>query len=174
MRYALSGAIAASLLGSAALAGPDKVEFPGGYQDKFTHYSTVNRADERRQVVKIFANDVALASVKDGAPLESGSVLVMEVYKAKLDADENPVVGGDGFFEPGEMAAVTVMETREGWGADYPEAWRNGEWEFAAFKPDDHTLVERDYQPCFACHKPLAESDYLFSLDALAQAAGGS
>jgi hypothetical protein len=172
MRYALSGAIAASLLGSAALAGPDKVEFPGGYQDKFTHYSTVNRADERRQVVKIFANDVALASAKDGAPLESGSVLVMEVYKAKLDADENPVVGGDGFFELGDMAAIAVMESRAGWGEEYPEAIRNGTWEYALFNPQEHTLIERDHQPCFECHKPLHEADYVFSFDALRKAAG--
>ena len=44
-------------------------------------------------------------------------------------------------------------------------------WPFAAFKPDDHSLVERDYQPCFACHKPMHEADYLFSLDALTKAA---
>jgi hypothetical protein len=172
MRTTLLAAAAASLIGSAAVAGPESVQFPEGYEDGFTHYSTVNRADERKQVVKIFANDVALASAKDGAPLDSGSVLVMEVYKAKLDADENPVIGGDGYFEPDEMVAVTVMETRDGWGAGYPEEWRNDEWEFAAFSPDDHALVERDYQPCFACRKPLHESDYLFSFDALTEVAG--
>ena len=69
---------------------------------------------------------------------------------------------------------VVMVTTRTGWGAEYPDEWRNGEWEFAAFKADDHSLVERDYQPCFACHKPLAEADYLFSFDALKQAAGGS
>jgi hypothetical protein len=158
----------------AALAGPDLVEYPDGYQDNFTHYATRNRADERKQVVKIFANDVALASARDGAPLDSGSVIVMEVYKAELDANEQPVTGADGFFVPAELAAITVMETRTGCGADYPDAWRNDEWEFAAFSAADHAPVERDYQPCFACHKPLAESDFLFSLDALQQAAGGS
>jgi hypothetical protein len=172
MRYTLSGTLAACLLGSAALAGPDKVSYPEGYQDQFTHYATVNRADERKQVVKIFANDTALASAKDGAPLDNGSVLVMEVYKAKLDADENPVVGSDGFFEPDEMAAIAVMESREGWGEEYPEEIRNGNWEYALFAPEEHTLIERDYQPCFECHKPLHESDYVFSFDALSEAAG--
>jgi hypothetical protein len=158
----------------AALAGADLVAYPEGYQEDFTHFTTRNRADERKQVVKIFANDKALASAKDGAPLETGSVIVMEVYKAELDANEQPVVGADGFFVPAELAAITVMETRTGWGANYPAEWRNDEWEFAAFTADDHSLVERDYQPCFACHKPLAEADFLFSLDALKQAAGGS
>jgi hypothetical protein len=173
MRCTLLGAAALTLAAAVAHAGPKSVTFPEGYESSFTHYTTVNRADERKQVVKIFANDTALASAKDGAPLESGSVIVMEVYKAKLDAQGNPVVGGDGFFEPAELAAITVMEARDGWGADYPEAWRNGTWEFAAFKPDDHGLVERDYQPCFECHKPLDAADYLFSFDALAKAGGG-
>jgi hypothetical protein len=172
--YAI-GAISVLLVpAGTALAGADVVSYPEGYQGSFTHYATVNRADERKQVVKIFANDTALASARDGAPLDSGSVIVMEVYKAELGADEQPVVGADGFFVPAELAAITVMETRPGWGADYPDEWRNDEWEFAAFTAGDHTLVERDYQPCFACHKPLAEADYLFSFDALKKAAGGS
>jgi hypothetical protein len=179
MRYqgllAATGAIgiAAWSVGS-AIAGADLIAYPEGYQESFTHYTTRNRDDKRKQVVKIFANDVALASAKDGAPLDSGSVIVMEVYKAELDANEQPVRGADGLFVPAELAAITVMETRAGWGGEYPEEWRNAEWEFAAFEADDHALVERDYQPCFACHKPLAESDFLFSLDSLEQAAGGS
>jgi hypothetical protein len=172
MRYALSATAVAMLASSAALAGPELIEFPEGYRDSFKPYATVNRADERKQVVKIFANDVAIASAKDGAPLDPGSVLVMEVYKAKLDADQNPVVGSDGFFEQGEMAGIAVMESRAGWGDDYAEQIRNGTWEYALFDAKQHTLVERDYQPCFECHKPLDEADYVFSLDALMDAAG--
>ena len=170
-----TGAVCILLLpAGAALGGADLVSYPEGYQESFTHFTTRNRPDERKQVVKIFANEVALASAKAGDSLDSGSVIVMEIYKAELDANEQPVTGDDGFFVPAELAAITVMETRTGWGADYPDEWRNDEWEFAAFGADDHALVERDYQPCFACHKPLAEADYLFSFDALKQAAGGS
>jgi hypothetical protein len=171
---AATAAMGIALPLSTAIAGSDLVAYPEGYQGNFTHYTTRNRDDERKQVVKIFANDVALASARDGAPLDSGAVIVMEVYRAQLDAAENPVKGDDGFFVPDQLAAITVMETRTGWGADYPEEWRNGGWEYALFKADDHSLVERDYQPCFGCHKPMAESDYLFSLDALTRAAGGS
>jgi Cytochrome P460 len=172
MRYALSASAAAMLISSAALAGPELIEFPDGYQDSFEPYATVNRADERKQVVKIFANDVALASAKDGAPLDPGSVLVMEIYKAKLDADQNPVVGSDGFFEQGDLAGIAVMESRAGWGQEYPEEIRNGTWEYALFDAKEHTLVERDYQPCFECHKPLQQSGFVFSFDALTKAAG--
>jgi Cytochrome P460 len=171
MRHALSATVAGMLISSAAVAGPELIDFPEGYKDSFTPYATVNRADERKQVVKIFANDVALASAEDGAPLDSGSVLVMEIYKAKLDADQNPVAGSDGFFEPGDMAGIAVMESRAGWGEEYPEEIRNRTWEYALFDAKAHTLVERDYQPCFECHKPLQQSDFVFSFDALTDAA---
>ena len=99
-----TGATCIALLSlSPAIAGSDLVAYPDGYQNAFTHYSTRNRDDERKQVVKLFANDVAVASAKDGAPLDSGSVIVMEVYKAKLDAEENPVKGADGYFVPAAM-----------------------------------------------------------------------
>jgi len=172
MRCVLSVTVAGLVVSSVAFAGPELIEFPEGYRDSFSQYATVNRADERKQVVKIFANDVALASAKDGAPLDSGSILVMEIYKAKLDADENPVVGADGFFEPAEMAVIAVMESRAGWGEDYPEEIRNGTWEYAMFDPEQHTLIEREYQSCFECHKPLDQVDYVFSFDALSEAAG--
>jgi hypothetical protein len=172
MPYVWCAAAVALLLGSTALAGPENIKFPEGYQGNFTHYATVNRADDRKQVVKIFANDKALESAKDGAPLDSGSVLVMEVYKAKLDADGHLVLGGDGFFEPGDMAAIAVMESRTGWGEEYPQEIRNGTWEYAIFKAKEHTLDNRDHRPCFECHKPLDASDYVFSFDALTKAAG--
>lgn len=162
-----------ALAGATAMAGPELVAYPEGYQDSFTHYATANRADERKQVVKIFANDVALASAKEGEALASGSVIVLEVYKAKLDADEAPVEGADGYFVPDALAAIAVMESRDGFGEGYAEEIRNGTWEYAMFKGDDHSLMERDYQPCFECHKPLHEADYLFSFGDLVAAAGG-
>jgi hypothetical protein len=177
MRMHLMGAAAVAatmaIAGATAMAGPEQVAFPEGYQDSFTHYATANRADERKQVVKIFANDVALASAKEGEALASGSVIVMEVYKAKLDDQEAPVEGEDGFFVPDALAAIAVMESREGYGEDYAEEMRNGTWEYALFKGDDHSLIERDYQPCFECHKPLHEADYLFSFGDLVAAGGG-
>jgi hypothetical protein len=169
----VAGIALSSVVASVAQAGADQVQLPEGYADAFAHYATINRADDRKQVVKIFANDIALQSAKDGPPLDSGAVIVMEVYKAKLDASENPVVGADGFFEPDALTFIGVMETRDGWGGDYPDEWRNGSWEYAGFKPDDHSFIERDYQPCFECHKPMHEGDYLFSFEALAKAAGG-
>lgn len=153
-----------------ASAGPELVAFPAGYQSDHTHYATANRDDERKQVVKMFANEAALASAKDGVPLDSGSVLTMEVYKAKLDASEEPIMGSDGFFEQGDLAGVVVMESQDGFGADYPDELRNGNWEYAIFKGDG-SRMEKETTACFECHKPLHDTDYVFSFELLSEAA---
>lgn len=159
------------IVASMASAGPELVSFPEGYQSSYTHYATVNRADERKQVVKIFANDTALASVKDGAPLDSGAVIAMEIYKAKLDASEQPVMGSDGFFEQGDLAAIAVMASQDGFGADYPDTLRNGTWEYALFNGDS-SRIDKETTACFECHKPLHDTDYVFSFEQLKTAAG--
>lgn len=159
-------AMAGLLLSVKAYAGPELISFPEGYQDKFTHYVTANRDDERKQVVKIFANDTALASAKDGAPLDSGSVITMEVYKAELDESEQPVMGDDGYFVQGDLAAVVVMESQDGFGEEYPDELRNGTWEYALFKGDG-SRIDKETTACFECHKPLHDTDYVFSFEQL-------
>lgn len=164
-------AIGGLFLSSMATAGPELVAFPEGYQGIFKHYATANRDDERMQVVKIFANDTALGSAKDGAPLDSGSVLTMEIYKAELDENEQPVMGDDGFFVQGDLAAVVVMESQDGFGEEYAEDLRNGTWEYALFKGDG-SRIDKDTTACFECHKPLHDADYVFSFEQLQAAAG--
>jgi len=124
------------------------------------------------QVVKTFANDIALASAKDGAPLDSGAVIAMEVYKAKLDENEQPVMGDDGFFVAGDLAVVVLMESRDGFGEDYSEELRNGTWEYALFKGDG-SRIDKETTACFECHKPLHDIDYVFTFEQLKEAAGG-
>jgi cytochrome c553 len=58
------------------------------------------------------------------------------------------------------------MEKRAGWGAEYPDNVRNGEWEYQAFKADKTPNTAANLTACFNCHKPLgAGPDYLFSYD---------
>jgi hypothetical protein len=58
------------------------------------------------------------------------------------------------------------MEKRTGWGDEYPEAKRNGEWEYQAFRADKSVNTNAKLDGCFNCHKPLgAKVDYVFSYD---------
>jgi hypothetical protein len=116
-----------------------------------------------------YGNKAAVAAAKAGQPLPDGSALFVEVYAAKLDADNKPVTGSDGFYAADKLLFYTAMARGAGWGKDIPEMLRNSDWNYAAFNTD------KQYRPanqaeCFACHKPLDNVSYLFTLKQLAAA----
>jgi hypothetical protein len=108
--------------------------------------------------------------VKAGQPMPSGSVLTLVQHKAKLDADGNPEKDANGRFIKGELVGYTVMEKRTGWGSEYPEEMRNGEWEYQAFKADKTVNDKANLKNCFTCHKPLDKQDFVFSFQAMKNA----
>jgi len=66
------------------------------------------------------------------------------------------------------------MEKRAGWGTEYPDDIRNGEWEYSAFTADQKFNDKANYKACFQCHTPHAKQDFVISLARLAgQAPGG-
>ena len=104
-------AVALTLSVTCANAGgnPEYVKYPDGYKDSFTNYVTMNRAG-KELVAKMWANDVAVSSYKQGKQAAEGSVVIMEVYKPKKGADGKVLSGKDGIYEIDKLAAVAVME----------------------------------------------------------------
>ena len=146
-----------------------RVAFPEGYKDSFTKYHTIN-FPATRQVRYYFANKVALQAAKAGTPLPDGSVLFAEVHAARLDADKKPVTGGDGFYVPEKLLFYTAMEREAGWGAPIPEMLRNENWNYAVFTTDRKHRPGVNQAECLACHKPLDNVSYTFTLKELAAA----
>ena len=101
----------------------------------FTKYHTIN-FPATEQVRYYYANSAAVAAAKAGRPLPDGSVLFAEVYAAKLDADNKPITGGDGFYVADKLLLYTAMAREEGWGKDIPEKLRNENWNYAIFTTD--------------------------------------
>jgi hypothetical protein len=160
---ALAGA-STMLIAIAAHAGGDKVAFPADY-DKGVLYTTLDRADNK-QYRELYTSAAAVDAAKKGQPLPSGTVITMVQYAAKLGADGNPEKDANGRFIKTNIIGYTVMEKRTGWGTEYPDNVRNGEWEYQAFKADKTPNTAANLTACFNCHKPLgAAPDYLFSYD---------
>jgi plastocyanin len=162
-------AVAAVLTSLAAVrgdAGPEKVAFPVNWKSGVL-YATVDRYDTK-QYRELYATAEAIQAAKEGKPLPSGSVLTMVVNKAQVDAQGNPIKDANGRFVKGELAFYAVMEKRTGWGAEYPETLRNGEWEYSAFLPDQKFNDKANFKACFECHKPHEKLDYVISYDRMA------
>lgn len=159
---------------SPTLAGTDNVAFPAGYKNAHVEYTTVDKSHPKRghSVRVMYTDKAALAALKAGRALPSGTVLTMEVYRAKIDAAKKPVKDAGGRFVKDKLFGVFVMEKRDGWGGEYPASLRNGTWEYARFLPDGKRHKNKDMKSCFGCHKRKTKDDYVFTLKQLrAQAA---
>jgi len=143
------------------------VTFPEGYEKSFTKYHTIN-FPAAKEVRYYYANQAAVAAAKADKPLPDGSVLFAEVYSAKLDANNNPITGADGFFQPDKVLRYTAMARETGWGNDIPELLRNENWNYAVFSKDRQLQAAVNQGLCLACHKPLSNVSYTFTLKQLA------
>jgi len=145
------------------------VTFPEGYKESYTKYHTIS-FPATRQVRYYYANKAAVAAAKAGKPLPDGSVLFAEVYAAKLGADGKPAMGGDGHFVADKLVVYTAMARDAGWGKDIPEMLRNENWNYAIFTTDKQHRPGVNQAECLACHKPLDNVSYTFTLKQLAAA----
>ena len=159
------GSASGALIGYSAFAGGDKVAFPEGFE-KGTLYGTVDRYDNK-QYRELYATTAAVDAVRKGQPIPSGTVLTLVQYKALLDAAGNPAKDAQGRFQKGDLVAYTVMEKRDGWGTEYKDDIRNGEWEYQVFGPDKKVNDKANLTTCFTCHKPHAGLDFVISLASL-------
>ncbi|BAQ16590.1 cytochrome P460 family protein [Methyloceanibacter caenitepidi] len=162
--FALGLVLAAGM----ASADEERISFPRDYKTQFENYLSLDRVQNPDQIIRLFANDVAIEAAKQGRELPVGSVIVGEVYKAKKDDDGNVVTSSLGRRVRDKLAAVAVMEKGEGWGEKFPEELQNDDWDFAIFASDGERL-NKDLNTCRSCHAPLAKTQHLFSLEHLAQ-----
>ncbi len=164
------GAQASAKSGLLPNVSKTRVDFPASYKQTFVKYHTIN-FPATKQVRYYYANRAAAQAAKESKPLPDGSVLFAEVYTAKLDADKNPVKGGDGFYVPEKLVAYTAMASGAGWGNDFPDMLRNGNWNYAVFTTEKQHRPGVNQAECLACHKPLDGASYVFTLKELAAAA---
>jgi Cytochrome P460 len=151
-------------------AGADNIKFPAEYA-KGVVYMTLDRA-ENKQVRDYMTSQAAVDAAKKGAPLPDGTAIIVVQYAAQLDAQGNPAKDANGrLIKANNILGYNVMEKRAGWGAEYPESKRNGEWEYQVFRADKTANPTANLNGCFMCHKPQAEQDYVFSYDKLKIAA---
>ena len=149
-------------------ASADNVAFPENYA-KGVKWLVVDKA-ETKQVHELYATPEAIEAARKDQPMPNGTVFTVVQYSAQLDAQGNPVKGADGRLVKGEIRGFNAMEKRNGWGSEYPETLRNGEWEYRAFTADKKPNEEAKLTACFECHKPLASQDFVHAYDKLKEA----
>lgn len=145
-----------------------KISFPEGYDRTFTNYLSMDRIQNPDQIIRMFANEIAMKGPGADGKLPYGSVVVAEVYKAKKDAEGKVLKSTLNRNIRGKLALIGVMQREEGWGEEHSEGLRNGNWEFAAYKPDG-SVANKDLDECRACHASLTDTNHLFSYEHIGQ-----
>jgi hypothetical protein len=160
---ALAAALGVAAAAIPGRAGPELVAFPADYRSQFVAVGTVDRPDRSPpQVRHFYINRAALEAARPGQPFPNGTVLIMEDRRAQLGPDGQPMRDAEGrFLSSDQVVALFVQEKRTGWGTEYPDNIRNGEWEYAAFAADG-TRRDAPTTGCFQCHRTRARQDYSF------------
>src|ERR1700730_6311677 len=151
-------------------AGADAIVFPAEYA-KGVVYMTLDRP-ENKQVRDYMTNQAAVDAAKKGAPLPDGTMIIVVQYDAQLHAQGNAAKDANArLIKTSNILGYNEMEKRAGWGAEYPESKRNGEWEYQAFRADKTANPNANLDGCFNCHKPQASNDFVYSYDKMKSAA---
>jgi hypothetical protein len=148
----VSGALASSLLLGQTQT---RVAFPEGYRD-WTHVKSAVilpghvHYNAFGGVHHVYANDEALAALKEGTPFPKGAVLVFDLLQEVVE--DNAVTEG-----VRKVIGVMVKDPdrfpeTEGWGF---EDFRQGD----AGQPS----VTDMRQQCLSCHESQRASDYVYS-----------
>ncbi len=134
-----------ALIGWKASAEPNRVTFPADF-DKGVHYTTVVRGSVREEM---FASRETIDLVKAGKPIPDGAHVTLVIYRN------------------GALADYFIMQKGQGWGADYDNQRRTGDWQFQRYFPDRTIQASHDSARCQSCHQGRASSEYLYTMDAM-------
>lgn len=120
-------------------AEPNRVAFPDNI-DELIHYTTFTRNEEERMLTTRAAIEAAQA----GQPMPDGTHVVIQ------------------FWKDDAITRYFVMQKGAGWGADYDEARRTGDWQFQYFNADGTVREGENSARCQACHQSRADDQYQF------------
>jgi plastocyanin len=139
----------------------DHVGYPEGYRDSFKLMFVYDRNDNKQ--VRVVCGNAIAASIRPGEPFPYGSILVMETWRTKQDANGQVIKDAQGHFIRESLAGLFVMRKEKGFGVDY-QGLRTGEWEYVAYRPDQSFLTSPEHTAnCAACHVGASQDrDWVF------------
>jgi len=141
-----------------------ELKVPADYKSWPKFVAGVDRPD-LKQVRDIYINPIG-ATAKAGEKFPNGTISVMELYKAELEADGNLKKGSDGKLVKGALIKVFVMGKDAGWGELAPAGLKNGDWSYSAYMADAKTPTTDAPAACRGCHLPLGDAkDYVARYD---------
>jgi len=138
--------------------------FAHNYEAEFTYYHSIYPGN---QVRHYYANEIALNAARAGQALPDGSHIIIEIYNAATDANGGFILDANGQRTAAELVGYNVMAREAGWGDAVPSLLRNENWLYANFNAERQVNAGASQAACLACHLPLDDRSYLFTIEQL-------
>lgn len=138
------------LVGWQVHAETNRVKFPENLE-QMVHYTTVKRGNVTEHIM---TTHEGIEAVKSGQPVPRGTHFVLVDYR------------------DGKLYRYFVMEKGDGWGADYDERRRTGDWQFQWFWPDKSINMNENTTRCQGCHQGRESNEYLFTANRILNFSG--
>jgi len=153
------GALLATILTSPSLfAETSLTEKPVHGEYKDWRVLAVSHRLEKKFVRAIVGNDIAINAARAGKtkPWPDGAII------AKLSWKEKPHPSWPQAVIPGEFAGAEAMVK------DSKKFQETGGWGFGHWEGQTLVMNEKEKSAtCFACHSPMKDSDYVYTVPAL-------
>ncbi|WP_106743467.1 cytochrome P460 family protein [Yoonia maritima] len=127
-----------------ATAEETRVTFPD--LDALIHYTTVNRGNVTEHML---TTQAAIDAAQAGQKIPDGTQVVLVDYRE------------------GEVYRYFVMEKGPGWGAEYDDGRRTGDWQFQFYWGDQSINMEESTARCQSCHQARSDVEYMYTYNDL-------
>jgi Cytochrome P460 len=68
-------------------------------------------------------------------------------------------------WKNGELTSYSVTQKGEGWGADFDDELRTGDWQFQQFDTNMQVIASASTAQCQSCHSNRESSDFIYTID---------
>jgi hypothetical protein len=135
------------------------VKIQPGYRD-WKLISVAHEAGKLNDIRAILGNDIAVEAYRKGTvPFPDGAAIARVAWSYTPSEENNKVFGQPQSF----VAGAPVPAYLQFMVKDAKKYAATGGWGFAQFDKDGHPAPATSLTPCFPCHKPVAERDFLFT-----------
>jgi hypothetical protein len=141
-------------------ATPDLItKIPVGFRD-WKLVSVAHEAGNLNDIRGILANDVGIKAYREGKlPYPDGTIIARIAWDYTASEENNKVFGREQSFVAGGPTATHLQFMVK----DSRKYSATGGWGFAQFNKDGKPADAAELKPCFPCHQPVKDRDFVFT-----------
>jgi hypothetical protein len=134
-------------------------KIPAGFRD-WKLVSVAHEAGNFNDIRAILANDVGIKAFREGKlPLPEGTIIARIAWSYVPSEENNKVFGREQSFVAGSPTPAHLQFMAK----DSKKYAATGGWGYAQFDKDGKPADAAQLKPCYPCHEPIKERDYIFT-----------